>query len=63
MSSLGFEWSERKGRKASGSGTGLTLFSTGDCGVGDGSRDVFLVPVPDAEVAVDMYEKRERPRN
>lgn len=63
VSLLGLEWKDLSGRYGSVSATGLKPSFKGDCGVGDESLEVVLVPVPDADVAVDMYENRERPRN
>lgn len=63
VSLLGFECRDLKGLWASVSPTGIQVSLRGDCGVGEESLEVFLVPVPDADVAVDMYEKRERPRS
>lgn len=63
VSLLGFECRDLKGLNDSVSDIVLNASFEGDCGVGEGSLEVFLVPLPDAVVAVDMYEKRDRPRN
>ena len=63
---LGFMWNDRRDialRRGSLAQTDANSSFRGDCGTGEESRDVFRVPAPDADVAVDMNEKRERPRS
>lgn len=62
---LGFMWNDLRDialRRPSDSPCAKNSFS-GDCGAGEESRDVLQVPGPEVEVAVDMKEKRERPRS
>jgi hypothetical protein len=61
---LGFMWNDRRDMALRVGSLSPVVNSSlrGECGAGDDSREVLRVPAPDAEVAVDMNEYRDRPR-
>ena len=63
---LGFMWNDRRDialRRGSLSPVAVNSSLRGECGAGDDSREVLRVQAPDADVAVDMNEYRDRPRS
>lgn len=65
MELLGFMWNDRSDMALRMGSLSPVVNSSlrGECGAGDDSRDVLRVPAPEADVAVDMNEYRDRPRS